>query len=104
MNDFTEEFKSISADHIAENNEIAIVESAPIAIQIIANEALVEEVVAPQVPAEPAGPNPFELLGLAPLAGQSYRRFGLQRSYRRASARDPTGHDRALRRRRENRQ
>ena len=71
MNDFTEEFKSISAEHMAENNETAVVESAPIAIEIIANEALVEEQVqaVAEVPAEPevpAGPNPFELLGLAP--------------------------------------
>jgi superfamily II DNA/RNA helicase len=66
MNDFTEEFKSISAEHMAENNDVVGVESAPIAIEIIANEALVEEVVAQEVIAEPAGPNPFELLGLAP--------------------------------------
>ena len=65
MNDFTEEFKSISAEHIAENNEVAGVESAPIAIEIIANEEMALE-AAPQVMAEPAGPNPFELLGLAP--------------------------------------
>ena len=66
MNDFTEEFKSISADNMAENNEITGVESAPIAIEVIANEALVEEVVSAEIPTEPAGPNPFELLGLAP--------------------------------------
>jgi superfamily II DNA/RNA helicase len=66
MNDFTEEFKSISAEHMAENNDVVGVESAPIAIEIIANEALVEEVVAEEAIAEPAGPNPFELLGLAP--------------------------------------
>ena len=65
MNDFTEEFKSISAEHIAENNEVAGVDSAPIAIEIIANEEMALE-AAPQVMAEPAGPNPFELLGLAP--------------------------------------
>jgi superfamily II DNA/RNA helicase len=70
MNDFTEEFKSISAEHIVENNDVAVVESAPIAIEIIANEALVEELVAAELPTESipvdAGPNPFELLGLAP--------------------------------------
>jgi superfamily II DNA/RNA helicase len=66
MNDFTEEFKSISAEHMAENNDTVAAESAPTAIEIIANEALVEEVVAEEAIAEPAGPNPFELLGLAP--------------------------------------
>ncbi len=61
MNDFTEEFKSISA----ENNDAAHTESAPIAIEVIANEELADDASA-QVVAEPAGPNAFELLGLAP--------------------------------------
>ncbi len=66
MNDFTEEFKSISAETTAENNDTAGMESTPLAIKIIANEALVEDVAASEMPAEPTGPNPFELLGLAP--------------------------------------
>ncbi|MBS7806215.1 DEAD/DEAH box helicase [Variovorax sp. PCZ-1] len=57
MNDFTEEFKSVSA----ENNDVAGMESAPIAIEVIANEDLAEEAIV-----VPAGPNPFEELGLAP--------------------------------------
>jgi superfamily II DNA/RNA helicase len=61
MNDFTEEFKSVSADNFVENNEVAGMESAPIAIEIIANEDLAEAAA----PVE-TGPNPFELLGLAP--------------------------------------
>ncbi len=65
MNDFTEEFKSISADNSAENTDAAIIESAPIAIKIIANEALVEDAATKPTPVD-AGPNPFELLGLAP--------------------------------------
>ncbi len=70
MNDFTEEFKSISAENIVENNDTAAVESTPDAIKIIANEALAEEpaqtAAEPAEPEAPAGPNPFELLGLAP--------------------------------------
>ena len=56
MNDFTEEFKPVSA----ENNDVAGIESAPIAIQIIANEELIEAAA----PVD-TGPNPFEELGLA---------------------------------------
>jgi superfamily II DNA/RNA helicase len=57
MNDFTEEFKPVSA----ENADVAGMESAPIAIEIIANEDLAEAAT----PVD-TGPNPFELLGLAP--------------------------------------
>jgi superfamily II DNA/RNA helicase len=70
MNDFTEEFKSVSAETFVENNDVAGMESAPIAIQIIANEEMdgqaAPEAIAELAPVEPAGPNPFELLGLAP--------------------------------------
>jgi superfamily II DNA/RNA helicase len=74
MNDFTEEFKSVSAETSLENNAVASMESTPVAINIIANEELAH-VAAPEAIAEPApveptpvdmGPNPFELLGLAP--------------------------------------
>jgi superfamily II DNA/RNA helicase len=61
MNDFTEEFKSISV----ESNDVASMESAPIAIEVIANEDLAD-VAAIEVAAQPTGPNPFEELGLAP--------------------------------------
>ncbi len=82
MNDFTEEFKSISADTSAETSDVAIMQtagtgSASDAIKIIANEELAEAAVSehaidtvaqPIAEAAPvdAGPNPFELLGLAP--------------------------------------
>jgi superfamily II DNA/RNA helicase len=70
MNDFTEEFKSVFAETLVENNDAAGMESAPIAIQIIANEEMdgqaAPEAIAELAPVEPAGPNPFELLGLAP--------------------------------------
>jgi superfamily II DNA/RNA helicase len=67
MNDFTEEFKSVSAENLVENNDVSGAESDPIAINVIANEELVsEEAIVEAAPAEPAGPNPFELLGLAP--------------------------------------
>jgi superfamily II DNA/RNA helicase len=70
MNDFTEEFKSVSAETLVDNNDVAGMESAPIAIQIIANEEMdgqaAPEAIAELAPVEPAGPNPFELLGLAP--------------------------------------
>ncbi len=79
MNDFTEEFKSISAENLVENNDVAGMEPAPLAINIIANEDLADSVATEtsadasaqatpeaEVIAEPAGPNPFELLGLAP--------------------------------------
>jgi superfamily II DNA/RNA helicase len=61
MNDFTEEFKPVSADASVENNDVAGMESAPIAIEIIANEDLAEAAT----PVD-TGPNPFEQLGLAP--------------------------------------
>ncbi len=57
MNDFTEEFKSVSA----ENTDVVGMESAPIAIEIISNEDLAEAAAPVDM-----GPNPFELLGLAP--------------------------------------
>jgi superfamily II DNA/RNA helicase len=70
MNDFTEEFKSVSAETLVDNNDVAGMESAPIAIQIIANEEMdgqaAPEAIAELAPVEPTGPNPFELLGLAP--------------------------------------
>jgi superfamily II DNA/RNA helicase len=66
MNDFTEEFKSVSAETSVENNaadqnDAAVMESAPIAIEIIANEDLAEAAAPVDI-----GPNPFEQLGLAP--------------------------------------
>jgi superfamily II DNA/RNA helicase len=60
MNDFTEEFKPVSAVNLEDNSHLTVVESAPIAIEVIANEELAEEAVVD------AGPNPFEELGLAP--------------------------------------
>jgi superfamily II DNA/RNA helicase len=62
MNDFTEEFKSLSADTSVseQNNEAANAGSAQDAIQVIANEELAEAVA----PVD-TGPNPFEQLGLA---------------------------------------
>ena len=69
MNDFTEEFKSVSADTLADNNDISGMDTASIAIEVIANEDMAFEAAAQDV-AESApvdtGPNPFELLGLAP--------------------------------------
>jgi superfamily II DNA/RNA helicase len=62
MNDFTEEFKSLSADTSVseQNNEAANAGSEQDAIQVIANEELAEAVA----PVD-TGPNPFEQLGLA---------------------------------------
>jgi superfamily II DNA/RNA helicase len=60
MNDFIEEFKPVSADTSVDNNDVAVMEPAPIAIEIIANEDLAEA-AAPLA----TGPNPFEELGLA---------------------------------------
>jgi superfamily II DNA/RNA helicase len=69
MNDFTEEFKPVSA----ENMDVAGMESAPIAIEIIANEELAEAAAPVDM-----GPNPFELLGLAPSLVKAIAGLGYQ--------------------------
>ncbi|MFM7331124.1 MAG: DEAD/DEAH box helicase [Brachymonas sp.] len=56
MNDFTEEFKSISASNLVENNELPGVQSALDATDFVANE---------ESPEESSEPNPFEQLGLS---------------------------------------
>jgi superfamily II DNA/RNA helicase len=61
MNDFTEEFKSVSA----ENAEIVCIESAMIATDFVAHDVTEVDVVAEAAPVD-TGPNPFEELGLAP--------------------------------------
>jgi superfamily II DNA/RNA helicase len=75
MNDFTEEFKSLTSqtfadtatdtpvtDHITAH---AGTESPLDAIKVIANEDLAEEASAPEAEPVDTGPNPFEQLGLA---------------------------------------
>jgi superfamily II DNA/RNA helicase len=60
MNDFTEEFKSVSA----ENAETAVMESAAPATDFVAHD--VSEIDAADAAPVDTGPNPFEELGLAP--------------------------------------
>jgi superfamily II DNA/RNA helicase len=60
MNDFTEEFKSVSA----ENAETGLMESAAPAADFVAHD--VSETVALEAAPVDTGPNPFEELGLAP--------------------------------------
>jgi superfamily II DNA/RNA helicase len=60
MNDFTEEFKSVSA----ENAETAVMESAAPATDFVAHD--VSEIDALDAAPVHTGPNPFEELGLAP--------------------------------------
>jgi superfamily II DNA/RNA helicase len=64
MNDFTEEFKSVSA----ENADVALMESASIATDFVAHDVTeVDTVAESELEAAPVdtGPNPFEELGLA---------------------------------------
>jgi superfamily II DNA/RNA helicase len=60
MNDFTEEFKSVSA----ENADVALMESASVATDFVAHDVTEVDAVAEAAPVD-TGPNPFEELGLA---------------------------------------